>query len=301
MTNIFNVKIDDQSASNHQADAANNRNKAASDLDEHDVHRTQSIKRKHTDSSHDDQGDARLQEYLEVMQPPSKSKIWTNEDSAKTKAGTNHAPCPPQLLDEDRKDKDYEHVPKKPKNSPVILEIDQSLNRNGATNDSTNPSPLVEGVVHLPQSTAPPPSDEDWLRSRTSRLLGMVEAEDVLNVITSHQRNEETSLAEGTSIPQKLFENNVSLRDQQIESGISMPLDSRENPRAASGRLFVRNLSYTATEEEIKRHFESDGRVSIIEVRLFFISTELFTFDLVMSILIGTAYVMHMMLLGRVF
>lgn len=262
-----------------RVDAANKGSGIPSGIDEHDKQNANPGKRKRADLVHDDDGDARLQEYLEVMQPPSKSKIWANEDSLKTKIGTGQvSTSSTQLLGVSQQAKEYEHVPKKIKSFPIVQEVDESLHPNSAstttTNDFTNPSPLVK-ETHLPQSTAPPPSDEDWQRSRTSRLLGLIEAEDAPDVVAPLKRNEEKLAAERPSIPQKLLEENVSLQNQEVEGRTSV--DPMNDTRPASGRLFVRNLSYTATEEEIKMHFESNARVSIVEVRLS-ISSEPFFF-----------------------
>ena len=245
-----------------RVDSSDFSNRAPSGVDELDIQNPNPRKRKRADLKYDDHNDDRLNEYLEVMQPPSKSKIWANEDSPKVKAGTVHISNPPQSLDESQQNEEYEHVSNKTENLPIVQDIDESLRESGAsatnTNGFTNPAPLVEENTRLPQSRAPPPSDEDWLRSRTSRLLGLVEADD-----TSVIRDEEKLAAGRPSIPQKLLIENVSRREA----------DPKDDARAAC-RLFVRNLPYTATEEELKRHFDSNGRVSLVEVRRSPISPE---------------------------
>lgn len=225
-------------------------------------------KRKRADMEADNLETAKLQEYLKVMQPRSKSRIWANEESIVTNAPNECVPsAPSQVIDQSKNDKDYGNIPKMatkprmteqaggelPLNSKFISEADVFTNR----------SLIVDEVLQLPVH-APPPSDEDWLRSRTSKLLDLVEDGDAkVDKIAERAVNPESSMNK------KVEDSSIQADETRCGSAISVaPLKSRDDTSNASGRLFVRNLPYTATEEELKGHFESLGPTSIIEVSL---------------------------------
>ena len=265
-------------------------------------------KRKRANLEADGHGNAKLQEYLEVMQLPSKCRIWANEDSAAVKAPNGRGARPTlQVIDESKNDKDYENPPKKltkPRTEEAGGNLLQKIRPTSTADVSRNMNPIFGEGVLLPSLAPPPPSDEDWLRSRSSRLLDLVEDDDT-SVSKIEPAQDDGEEAERTVISESSMTEKVKdptgQADEEItndSSTFGTPLDPN-----ASGRLFVRNLPYTATDEEIKSHFESIRHNSIIEVSLTETSCVCFhsSFDLVMNILIGTTYVYHMMLPGRVF
>lgn len=237
-------------------------------------------KRKHAELETDNHGNAKLQEYLEVMQPPSKSRIWANEDSKVIKATNRRAPSPPLLVvDEGENDKDYEMVPKKPTKPSILEEVggEQPLNSKSTrtTDASTNMNSIVDEALQLPVRTPPPPSDGDWLRLRTSRLLDLVKDDDANELARDEEKKAERGVISESSMNKKFKDPSIHAGEvTNIGSSIPVaPLNFSKDTSNASGRLFVRNLPYTATEEDLKRHFESNGPASIIEVSLTEISS----------------------------
>ena len=210
------------------------------------------------------------------MQPPSKSRIWANEDSIVTKTPTSHAPSSLlQVINEGKNDKDYENVPRKSTKPRMTEEISGNLPRNSISTStadvSSNMISIVDEVLKPPVRAPPPPSDEDWLRSRTSRLLDLVEDDDTLvskiELARDEEKEAERVVTSESSVSKKVKDQGGQ-EDEEPKGGSSTPMNPRSDTSNTSGRLFVRNLPYTATEEDLKRHFESDGHTSITEVSL---------------------------------
>jgi multiple RNA-binding domain-containing protein 1 len=124
-----------------------------------------------------DESDAKLQEFMEVMQPASKSSLW----NAKTQQnGTEEPPMKMQAMElpEGESDDEYETVPKKPKKemspkpvvAPVVVPIPDvvsAVEQDSMEGISTEP---VDGLVA---------TDDDWLRSRTNRLLDLMDPNEI--------------------------------------------------------------------------------------------------------------------------
>lgn len=236
-------------------------------------------KRKRADLEADNLGNAKLQEYLEVMQPPSRSMIWANEYSTDTRATNTCAPSLPlQVVDEGKNDKDYDNMSKKPTKSRMVEEPGGNLplySKSTSTADVfTDIEPIADESKQLPVRVHPPSSDEDWLRSRTSRLLDLVEDESApvsrVELALAEEKEAERTFISKTSMNKTIKDPSVQA-DEETNSGSFLsvtPLNPRNESSHTSGRLFVRNLPYTATEEDLRRYFESDGNNSIIEVSL---------------------------------
>ena len=222
----------------------------------------------------------KLREFLEVMQPPSKSKIWANEDSTQTPV-TSISPVEKIKFDtaDNQSDEEYQHVSKKRKISPSsmrvpnkedgkakleeIVDADKDMS---ITEDLTASNTLIRGdesPTVIPTVTTA--SDTEWLRSRTSRLLGLVDDDDALT--TSHipqkedkdkRKNhdvDETSDLEPASI------STIPIDGKQVEEATPDTKEPTQNTKETSstGRLFVRNLSYTTEEADLREYFGKFG------------------------------------------
>ena len=120
-------------------------------------------------------------------------------------------------------------------------------------------------------------SDLDWMRTKTSRTLDLVTPEE-----------------------QELFPR-PSYKDQLGSDGIGQDIQSTFNTASdrdssnvptSNGRLFIRNLPFSATEVDISKLFSKYGKVD--EVRNFTISS---IFSRMMHTVIGTTYALQVMLL----
>ncbi|KUJ08868.1 RNA-binding domain-containing protein [Mollisia scopiformis] len=217
---------------------------------------TTATKRKRSEA---DESDSKLKEFLEVMQPASKSKTWKpQEDETSMEPPTKVQAVE---LPEAESDGEYEAVPKKArKQSPPrpVAQPDIISAPPPAANDQ-NDFAVIE-------PTAPDATDDDWLRSRTNRLLDLMDPEEITGPHSAQP---------GTSSPDVDVEMTVDVPDEPIaeaEMDLEEPEPAEDKPDPtveairATGRLFVRNLSYTATEDDLREHFAAHGTLEEVHL-----------------------------------
>lgn len=304
--------VEDQYALKPGINAANSSKRERADIPEPGPTDTNGDveKKRKREGPAEDGGKPRLQEFLEVMQPPSKSKIWENQDTPVSQVSAQPIPkVDNTVIPEARSDDIHEHVPKKRKKERKseggnMVPAEPPAPVNGAGVDvKTVPSDrdLSQKITLEPLNKSSAASDADWLRSRTSRLLGLVDDDDVQpTVLPEDAATEKIGLSE---VPELVTEGSLSDASVQTDKELEVEGAIFENEDAGNGRLFVRNLTYTTTEEDLRRHFDDGGHGTIEEVSLGLTVWLSAVFDciLVMNILIGTSYAMHVLLPGRVF
>lgn len=192
------------------------------------------------------------------MQPPSKLKSWAVEDHDDS---TQEPPTKIRAVEapEAESDDEYEAVPKKsrkPSSVPEILR--QSTSESLPPPTLTAPSSLPSDSMAELAPRAANTTDDDWLRSRTNRLLDLVEPGDasIVNihaVIGGSETNSEAAkeFSSCVTIDPPLSEDKEEIMEEQV--------DEIFETIKVNGRLFVRNLPYTATEEDLRTQFESYG------------------------------------------
>ena len=252
----------------------------------------------------------KLQEFLEVMKPVSKSRTWANENGngKDTEAGQQDHIITNGIEEgagatQSSNSKDYQEVPQKLKTPRKDTEGASSTPVETLPltfvpgNTDTRPATEIVPPAGEPESSTM--TDDDWLRSRTSRLLGLVDDEDT--VLEENPGPERLSNSEASGNVQTHTMLGTSNTDLQAEGELVQPTDTKASPEAqeahsavaATDRLFVRNLPYTVTEQELRAHFEQVGSGHVEEV-FTILSFLLCTFILCtwskMNILIGTAY-----------
>ena len=217
------------------------------------------------------------------MQPPSKSKTWANEDSTSTDKTA------PQVVenvlvhdDDGQSDDEYQHMSKKRKRSPEVINkahgdpklkefnaVDHAVAAIvGSTVDATERDGEINEQVEVVPA-APAASDADWLRSRTSRLLGLIDDDDSMmasntlaNGVDSSKVNEAPI---NVSVTRKSSDASVQTNTEDVGLGTEetatekIPEDLLETIKTNTGRLFVRNLSYTVSENDLRAQFGSYG------------------------------------------
>ncbi|KAI9872980.1 MAG: Multiple RNA-binding domain-containing protein 1 [Pleopsidium flavum] len=226
--------------------------------------------------------DAKLQEYLEVMQPPSKSKSWANEDNSGARTTTAaHIEAPDLGVQNGQPNERFEKVlkrsrPRSPNSEsqehpklikPLACPLDEHrLKAPAALHIDTLPvHPMPSPESDRDGEEAPKAaSDADWLRTRTSRLLGLTDNDEDLN---------QTAVAEPSALPSPEAQLVVDHAEEFPTSNAEpegneeamfelAPLTLIDSNFAAielSGRLFVRNLPYEAEEEDLRQFFSSTG------------------------------------------
>ena len=125
-----------------------------------------------------------------------------------------------------------------------------------------------------PSEVGQPPtvSDTEWLRSRTSRLLGLVEDDGDYRpqTVTSPVKHGAPA-SESTGL--RLL--NVSSDDMHIGTPVQegqapadnlVPAKDGYDSNDADCRLFVRNIPYTTTEDDLRRHFSLYGDLTEVRV-----------------------------------
>lgn len=224
------------------------------------------MKRKHSDV---EEADPRLKEFLELMQPASKSKTRAMQmmDSS-----TDEPPTKMQAIEipQAASDGEYEAVPKKfRKSAPesaLSRPITTATRQPPLSLDVSQPAEIIETVAIAPDAT-----DEDWLRSRTSRLLDLVDPADIT-------MGSSTSRTTGRdAIPEAQADSSKSVEPDATKEGTPQE-DTQESPNGkadpiieairTNGRLFVRNLPYSASEQDLREHFNPFGSLEEVRVHL---------------------------------
>jgi multiple RNA-binding domain-containing protein 1 len=208
-----------------------------------------------------DDADPKLKEFLEVMQPASKPKTWAIQ------GGDGSALEPPTKMQaievpEAESDGEYEAVPRKSrKTGPPKATIQTELV--AVSSMMERPTEIDEAVV---APAAPDSTDGDWLRGRTNRLLDLVDPEELVHSRVEASANEST-VAE-TTTDEPVINKEPSIEEEEFEGLEDEKPDPVIETIKSNGRLFVRNLPYIASEEDLREHFETFGALD--EVCLYF-------------------------------
>ncbi|KAL8832773.1 MAG: hypothetical protein Q9191_000043 [Dirinaria sp. TL-2023a] len=113
-------------------------------------------------------------------------------------------------------------------------------------------------------------SDAAWLRSRTSRLLDLVEEDETLVSKAPDLNDGERNSRIDPPAPSVL---DISTQTEAQLTTEIFPDETLKGPKLEraeldSSRLFIRNLPYTTTEKDLREFFDSYDYGSIEEVRL---------------------------------
>ena len=138
---------------------------------------------------------------------------------------------------------------------------------------STHPEKIEPSRQQSEQLAPNTSNDTDWLRSRTSRVLDLLEQDD-LSLLNSSQaghgsiNENKASQEEEEHTTDRIDE---SAKDDRETSAQEHKANDDVTSRASKttlqpNRLFLRNLPYTATDDDIQQYFESQGHHGIAEV-----------------------------------
>jgi len=227
------------------------------------------------DKTHNDaekqipEDDPKLKEYLEVMKPKSKKRTWENDDALQ---GNTDIP-----IEDDNQmaidagagaasDDEYEVVPRKAKRTKVDPEpVEQK------PAETTDGEVVEQPTDNAEQDVAPqgPVSDADWARSRTSRLLGLLDDDE-----EEEENNRPKARAASVSsddmedvIPTKsgpsrdIATTNIPAPAAPADDPAQPDAEAEPTGVRASMRLFVRNLPYDVQQEDLQSEFASYGNV----------------------------------------
>lgn len=196
-------------------------------------------------------------------------------------AGTGLAENATTVIPEGESDDEYEQIParkeKQRRLEPPQEDHDQgialALTNEGALSQDAPPADTPENGDAASQEVAPAATDEDWLRSRTNRLLDLVDADDLPAAATvNSERVPPSTGAEPSGEPvQAAAETSphVAADDTASHAEAGHREDaSAEDVIRRTARLFIRNLPYTATEDDLRAELEKFGTVQEVRGRL---------------------------------
>lgn len=220
--------------------------------------------------------DPKLKEYLEVMKPKSNKRSWEN-DNAPQVSNDNIANDDNQMTIDAAaaSDDEYENVPRKAKRTkvdPPPIEQPQAEAPTGEVVMTDNvEEPAQENVA--PQA---PVSDADWARSRTSRLLGLLDDDEEEEAsarpqprATSVSSNDMEDVAPKASAPSKTTTAVNAPNPVAASEELAQPdTDAEPTGVRASMRLFVRNLPYDVQQEALQSEFASYGNIEEVSTTL---------------------------------
>lgn len=217
--------------------------------------------------------DPKLKEFLEIYQPPSKTNIWTDGDAQIAAGNITAAQEPVQdvVVPADESDDEYQVIAKKPKTVETPKETGEdsqpALKTTPVNPTEENPAEHLDTAMpDVPDAAAadqPPATDDDWLRSKTNRLLDLVEDDDAPVAPSSApskpapQKRDSPVVVEEQAEPAQPVQESAPLADTA---------SSEEDKIRETGRLYLRNLHFEVAEEDIKNHFSKYG--SLDEVSL---------------------------------
>jgi multiple RNA-binding domain-containing protein 1 len=226
----------------------------------------------HSDASKESpEDDAKLKEYLEVMKPKSKKRTWENDDALQV--NNENAANEDSQMNIDAaapSDDEYEDVPRKAKRTKVdIPATEQPPTEANASNTTTQPTEAASEPAQDDATTQAPVSDADWARSRTSRLLGLLD-DDEEEAESSRPKAPADSVSYSdmedvprtASVPSKMnTEERLLVSNGASEESAQPEADTEPTGVRASMRLFVRNLPYDVQQEDLQSEFASYGNI----------------------------------------
>lgn len=208
-------------------------------------------KQKKVQTSIIDDNDDKLKEYLEVFDNRQNQQSWKNDDVLKSvnEVASEKEEIPKQLVEAAEKDSDDEYE-----------ELDND--KKEAVEKDDEDEEMMAPLSALPEEKADDGlaanedvSDMDWLRQRQKRMRE-VEPE-------ATEEGSPAAPAESTSTEPEKEKSQTDKRVPQPESEPIVPEKTEEEKNEEkvlnSGRLFLRNLLYTSTEEDFRELFSKYG------------------------------------------
>ncbi|RHZ51536.1 RNA-binding ribosome biosynthesis protein MRD1 [Aspergillus thermomutatus] len=216
------------------------------------------------------QKDSQLQEYLSIIEHPSKTKTWANgEDFLNTVQ--NQPPSSDQRDDTTEQVEEPSHNQRKKARVEDQQEVAHGrepepmvFDKTEEEHERTIADERGEAISHT-QEEPDPVSDADWLRSKTSRLLGLLDEDEQVEFDSTAQRKSDTSPQPATVSKADVQHSNDSKTAVESSTEAEEVDTNIENIRLSS-RLFVRNLPYDASESDLEPVFSKFGKVEEIHV-----------------------------------
>ncbi|KAF2107611.1 hypothetical protein BDV96DRAFT_506000 [Lophiotrema nucula] len=228
-----------------------------------------SSKRKREDDEAEQ--DPKLKEFLDVMQPPSKTRAWANEEAQNVALAPAVGTVEEVAAPNEESDKEYQTISKDAKSSKPTAETRRTaeLSQTVPAGNKQEQKGDVEEVdqevgEHAAEENQGPMSDMDWLRSRTKRTLEL----ETRNENTDARQNEEMDHQDAGDEAGQPAEIEVDEAQNQVdvEEATNDSSPSEEDKIRENGRLYLRNLSYDISEVDLREHFLEYGQLEEVHV-----------------------------------
>ena len=198
-----------------------------------------------------------FEEFMAVMAPKSKRKTWQNEEAA-----------PQQTLEDIIGSAPAEHQAKSKKDKKKASSDEASITPSGQTAGVNPDAGQDSGDEDMEKDAAVMDeglTDLEYMQRRMRRRIAVEEeqqekafeqSDDEADAVDDQTSEEEDDLEQKAQEAQRLERERIEAeeqakKDQQIVDEIM-----------ESGRLFIRNLPFSATEDELEEFFQAFGSVS---------------------------------------
>ena len=248
------------------------------------------------DDSKPDAEDPKLQEFLEAYKPKSKKRAWEAEGTGANATAIIQQDRPDKTAQKEAEsDGEYQEVARKPKRAKKEHSPEETHPEAKPEPVATTVNPEPESLNGETQATAAGAgagavSDADWARSRTSRLLGLLDEDEEEAAALAHPAPAQTGPNLDSDDEPIKGATSTRLADAPESSLPSPPLEKTRDPVKplatnaetelvhSSMRLFVRNLAYDVKQEDLEAEFSTFGdmdevRCEALLHRLYFVST----------------------------
>jgi multiple RNA-binding domain-containing protein 1 len=156
---------------------------------------------------------------------------------------------PAPVPEDDDSGDEYEELPAKKSKVDPQEEDEEPEEKPQAT-------PAAPVPVPVPAAVAADVDDDEWLRARTSRVLDLVDADEL-----ETQQAAAPAEARPAQATPAVAEDTMDMDAKEDAANVGVDTDAPDAPQEPSARLFVRNLSYKATEDELRELFAAYGNV----------------------------------------
>lgn len=150
---------------------------------------------------------------------------------------------------------DQEHA------QPEPMVIDRSGNEETPENEPDAPA--------ASEAQAEPVSDSDWLRSKTSRLLGLLDEEEQADFDAKVEQKAASPAEAPVESNSGAVEEDVPQNKEETEQPSQVEHDANVEHIHNSARLFVRNLPYDTTEADLGPTFLPFGKIEEVSASIF--------------------------------
>lgn len=206
-----------------------------------------------------DESDPKLREYLDVMGKGHTASSKLEGIMGQPAGGIDVNP--PMATVGEESDGEYEEIPvQKSKRQKEIVPAAIIEEPAAGTSTLEAPQPVAEDAASAAQVAGA--TDDDWLRSRTNRLLDLVDPDDLHGSLVPAR----TLQPPQPSKPSASKDVGMD-RSSPILEATDEPVAEQTEDNSTIGqirrtsRLFIRNLPFKAAEAELRDHFAKYGEV----------------------------------------